>query len=211
MYLETTWRTHKAGSMNSYDADILACGLDVIFCGINPASSAATAGYNFSHPSNRFWAALHLAGFTDVRIQPQDERRLLEYRCGVTAVVARPTARAEDVSPNEFRQVRDSFETKMRHYAPRAIAFLGKRAFSIMTAQPDPAWGRQREEFADSTAWVLPNPSGRNRSFTLDALVNAYDELRIALAHVAPARSSAAVEGIQRRGRKTGTVRLPDV
>lgn len=75
----------------SYEVDILARGLDVIFCGLNPASSAAIAGHNFSNGTNRFWAVLHLAGFTDVRLQPQEERRLLEYGCGITAVVLRPT------------------------------------------------------------------------------------------------------------------------
>jgi mismatch-specific thymine-DNA glycosylase len=73
---------------------------------------------NYSNPSNRFWSALHLAGFTDVRLQPQNERRLLEYRCGITAVVPRPTNRAQDVSPEEFRQARLSFEAKVRHYEP---------------------------------------------------------------------------------------------
>src|ERR1700722_10713591 len=90
-------------ALMSYEPDILAHGLDVIFCGLNPASSAAIAGHNFSHGNNRFWTVLHLAGFTDVRLQPQDERRLLEYGCGITAVVRRPTKRAAEVSPEEFR------------------------------------------------------------------------------------------------------------
>jgi TDG/mug DNA glycosylase family protein len=74
-----------------YDPDILAGDLDVVFCGMNPAATAAVAGHNFSNPSNRFWAVLQLAGFTDVRIEPHQERRLLDYGCGLTAVVDRPT------------------------------------------------------------------------------------------------------------------------
>src|SRR5712691_9592701 len=93
-------------SLIRYQPDILARGLDVIFCGLNPAASAAVAGHNFSNRSNRFWAVLHLAGFTDVRLEPQDERRLLEYGCGITTVVRRPTKRADEVSPEEFRQAR---------------------------------------------------------------------------------------------------------
>jgi double-stranded uracil-DNA glycosylase len=69
----------------------------------------------------------------------------------------------------------------MRRYAPRAIAFLGKRAVSTMLGQPELAWGRLPGEFAGTMAWILPNPSGLNRSFTLDALVTAYAELRVAL------------------------------
>jgi TDG/mug DNA glycosylase family protein len=165
----------------NYEPDILGKGLDVIFCGLNPASSAAATGYNFSSSSNRFWRVLHLAGFTDVRLQPQDERRLLEYGCGITAIVRRPTRRAEEVLPEEFRRARRGFEVKMRQYAPRSLAFLGKRAFSSMLGPPEVAWGRSPMSFAGTMSWILPNPSGLNRSFTLDALVSAYAELRLAL------------------------------
>jgi double-stranded uracil-DNA glycosylase len=173
---------YKEVGVVSYDSDILARGLDVIFCGLNPASSAAVAGHNFSNGTNRFWTVLHLAGFTDVRLQPQDERSLLAYGCGITAVVSRPTKRAAEVSPEEFRQARLGFEAKMRHYAPRSIAFLGKRALSVMIGRPDVGWGRLPTEFAGMMAWLLPNPSGLNRGFTRDALVSAYAEFRIALA-----------------------------
>jgi double-stranded uracil-DNA glycosylase len=69
----------------------------------------------------------------------------------------------------------------VRQYPPRSIAFLGKRAFSIMIGQPEVPWGRQAMSFAGTMSWILPNPSGLNRSFTLDALVSAYSELRLAL------------------------------
>jgi double-stranded uracil-DNA glycosylase len=178
----TTWKFYQEVDLISYEPDILAPGLDVIFCGLNPASSAAVAGHNFSNGTNRFWTVLHLAGFTDVRLQPQEERRLLEYGCGITAVVGRPTKRAAEISPEEFRQARLGFEAKMRHYAPRSIAFLGKRALSTMIGQPDVGWGRLPTEFAGTMAWLLPNPSGLNRGFTRAALVSAYQAFRIALA-----------------------------
>ncbi len=164
--------------MGKYESDILAAGLDVIFSGINPASTAAVDGHNFSNRNNRFWPVLYLAGFTDVRLQPQDERRLLEYGCGITAVVGRPTKRADEILPTEFRQARPEFEAKMRRYAPRVIAFLGKRALVAMLGRSDIGWGLYPHRFAETTAWVLPNPSGLNRGFTLDALVCAYAELR---------------------------------
>lgn len=164
--------------MIEYHPDILAAGLDVVFCGINPASTTAADGHNFSNRNNRFWPVLHLAGFTDVRLQPQDERRLLEYGCGITAVVGRPTKRADEVLPAEFRQARPEFEAKIRLYAPRVIAFLGKRALAAMVGGSDLGWGLYPHRFAETSAWVLPNPSGLNRSFTLDALVCAYTELR---------------------------------
>jgi double-stranded uracil-DNA glycosylase len=164
--------------MTTYEPDILAEGLDVIFCGLNPAVSAAAAGHNFSGQSNRFWRVLHRAGFTDVRLQPHEERRLLEYGCGITAVVRRPTKRADEVSPGEFKAARLEFEAKMRRYAPRSIAFLGKRALSAMLDLPTVEWGQFPAGFAGTKAWILPNPSGLNRGFTLDALVDAYSELR---------------------------------
>ena len=167
--------------MSRYKPDILGSGLDVIFCGLNPGASAASAGHNFSSRSNRFWTVLQLAGFTDVRLQPQDERRLLEYGCGITAVVGRPTKRADEVLSEEFRKARVGFEPKIRRYAPRSIAFLGKRALSTMIGQPDLEWGQHSMGFAGTMAWVLPNPSGLNRSFSLDALVAAYSEFRTAL------------------------------
>ncbi|CAN5728236.1 G/U mismatch-specific DNA glycosylase [soil metagenome] len=167
--------------MSSYSPDILGPGLDAVFCGLNPASSAAADGHNFSNRSNRFWAVLHLAGFTDVRLQPQDERRLLEYGCGISAVVSRPTKRADEIRPEEFRAARPEFEEKMRRYAPSVIAFLGKRAFSAMIGRPDIGWGRYPEEFGAATAWILPNPSGLNRSFSIADLVKAYGELRAAV------------------------------
>lgn len=167
--------------MTGYSSDILVPGLDVVFCGLNPAASAVADGHNFSNRSNRFWRVLHRAGFTDVCLQPQEERRLLEYGCGITAVVGRPTKKADEVSPEEFRHARPGFEAKMRRYTPRVVAFLGKRGLATMIGGPDIDWGWYPNGFADTTAWVLPNPSGLNRAFTLDALIGAYSELRQAL------------------------------
>ena len=167
--------------MTGYDADLLVRGLDVVFCGLNPAATAAADGHNFSHRSNRFWTVLHLAGFTDELLRPEDERTLLDYGCGITAVVDRPTARAQAISAEEFRQERQPFDAKIRRYEPRMVAFLGKRALAEMTQTPNLSWGAQPQGFAGTSAWVLPNPSGLNRNFTLAALVAAYGELRSAL------------------------------
>jgi TDG/mug DNA glycosylase family protein len=167
--------------MTRYRSDILSRNLDVVFCGLNPAESAAADGHNFSNRSNRFWSVLHLAGFTDIRLLPQDERRLLQYGCGITAVVSRPTRSAAEVPSSEYRSARPAFEAKIRRYAPRCVAFLGKRALSAMTSQSQLSWGENPDGCAGAITWILPNPSGRNRSFTLDALVQAYSELRIAL------------------------------
>jgi TDG/mug DNA glycosylase family protein len=162
-----------------HDFDILAHGLDVVFCGINPPPETVRSGLSFANPANRFWRAMHLAGFTGAQLNAENGRQLLQYRCGLTAVVDRPTRRAQEVPASEFRRARPSFEAKIRAYDPGVVAFLGKRALSGMLGGPDIAWGRQADAFAGRTAWVIPNPSGLNRSFSLEALVRAYSELHL--------------------------------
>lgn len=169
-------------SASRYEPDILGVGLDIIFCGLNPAASAVADGHNFSHPNNRFWSVLHLAGFTDTRLRPEEERRLLGYGCGITTVVRRPTRRAGEVSSEEFRTARPGLEATIRRHAPRAVGFLGKHALATMLGKREIEWGAYGPGFADTPTWVLPNPSGLNKAFTLGALVRAYSEPRAALA-----------------------------
>ncbi len=157
--------------------DIIERHLDVVFCGINPAMSAAEAGHHFVRRSNRFWRAIHLAGFTPEEIRPENDRTILQYRCGLTAVVARPTARADQLSAQEFVAAAARFEQKITRYAPRFVAFLGKAAYSVLSNRREIAWGSQPETFGGAAVWVLPNPSGRSLSFSLDRLVGAYAEL----------------------------------
>jgi TDG/mug DNA glycosylase family protein len=157
--------------------DILAEKLDVVFCGINPALSAVVAGHHFVLRSNRFWRAIHQAGFTAEEIRPENGRTILHYGCGLTAVVDRPTARADELRTEEFAAAAAEFERKITHYAPRVVAFLGKPAYAALTQQRQIAWGAQPARFGGAAVWVLPNPSGRNRAFSLDQLVSAYREL----------------------------------
>jgi TDG/mug DNA glycosylase family protein len=162
--------------------DILADTLDVVFCGINPALSAAAAGHHFALRSNRFWRAIHVAGFTPDEIRPENDRTILHYGCGLTAVVDRPTARADQLSAQEFAAAAAGFERKIALHAPRVVAFLGKPAYAALTGQREIAWGAQPARFGGAAVWVLPNPSGRNRAFSLDRLVSAYRELWQAVA-----------------------------
>jgi TDG/mug DNA glycosylase family protein len=158
--------------------DVLKKDLVVVFCGLNPSVEAATTGHNFGSASNRFWRALHLAGFTPHRIVAEDDRTLLRYGCGVTAAVGRPTRSAGEIGRAEFRRSADAFERKVAHYRPHTITFLGKAAYAAMTGIRDPDWGGQAEAFGSARAWLLPNPSGLNRAFTLDKLVEHYELLR---------------------------------
>jgi TDG/mug DNA glycosylase family protein len=160
--------------------DIIAERLAVVFCGINPGLTAAVAGHHFVNRSNRFWRVLHLAGFTPEEIRPENDRTILQYGYGLTAVVDRPTARADQLSASEFGAAAVLFERKIARYAPRFVAFLGKPAYSALAGRQDLSWGPQPVAFGTAAVWVLPNPSGRNRAFTLDQLVGAYRELHLA-------------------------------
>ncbi|MHC8320788.1 mismatch-specific DNA-glycosylase [Pseudomonas sp. GB2N2] len=129
---------------------------------------------------NRFWRTLHLAGFTPEQVRPENDRTLLHYQCGLTAVVDRPTARADQLSADEFAAAATTFEQKIARHMPRFVAFLGKAAYCAFSGQRDVAWGLQPKTFGHATVWVLPNPSGRNLAFSPDQLVVAYRELRLA-------------------------------
>ncbi|WP_247255090.1 G/U mismatch-specific DNA glycosylase [Pseudomonas moorei] len=161
--------------------DILAEQLAVIFCGINPGVMAAAQGHHFAGRGNRFWRTLHLAGFTPQEVRAQNDRTILQYQCGLTAVVERPTARADQLSMHEFTAAAAAFEEKITRYAPRFVAFLGKAAYCALSGQRDVAWGLQPRTFGNASVWVLPNPSGRNRAFTLEQLVDAYRQLNDAV------------------------------
>jgi TDG/mug DNA glycosylase family protein len=172
--------------------DILANALDVVFCGLNPGLRAADAGHHFVGRGNRFWPVLFKSGFTPRLFEPADDRLLLNERCGLTTVVARPTASADEISVREFAGASAALKSKIEEYKPGCVAFLGKRAFSAIVDRSTVEWGPQTELFGGTGAWVLPNPSGRNGGFSFDELVLAYRELRLA-ARAGTKRNSCAV------------------
>lgn len=156
--------------------DILQPGLRVVFCGINPGKSSAHTGFHFAHPGNRFWKVIHLAGFTERQLKPEEEEHLLDTRCGITMLVERPTVQASEVGLRELREGGRGLVTKMQDYQPMALAVLGKQAFEQTFSQRGAKWGRQDITIGDTEVWILPNPSGLNRA-TLDKLVESYREL----------------------------------
>ncbi|MBN3836316.1 G/U mismatch-specific DNA glycosylase [Burkholderia sp. Ac-20344] len=159
--------------------DLIAPHLDVLFCGINPGLTAAATGHHFAGRNNRFWRVIHLAGFTPAEISPQDDRAILRYGCGLTAVVKRPTASADQLSRAEFIAAAAEFDQKLARYAPRFVAFLGKAAYAALSGRREVEWGLQPARMQGASVWVLPNPSGRNLAFGLDDLVDAYRQLRL--------------------------------
>ena len=162
-------------------SDILAPGLRVVFCGINPGKSSAHTGFHFAHPGNRFWKVIHQAGFTARQLRPEEELQLLDTRCGITMLVERPTVQASEVALQELRSGGRELVRKIEEYQPQALAVLGKQAFELAFNQRGAKWGKQPMTIGTTQVWVLPNPSGLNRA-TLDKLVAAYRELDDALA-----------------------------
>lgn len=161
--------------------DILGPNLRVVFCGLNPGLSSAVVGHHFARRGNRFWKTIHLAGFTREEITPENGELILADGCGLTTAVGRPTSRADELSRDEFEGAAAGLSAKIARYAPKYIAFLGKAAFAAIFDRKLVSWGKQDVLLGGSKTWVLPNPSGLNRSFSLDRLVRAYSELRIAL------------------------------
>ena len=161
--------------------DVIAPGLSVLFCGINPGLYTAAIGHHFGRPGNRFWPALHLAGFTGRQLDPSEEQELLSYGWGITNVVARTTARADEVTAGELAAGGRVLVEKARTFRPRWVAILGVGAYRTAFGRPKATLGRQEETLADTPVWVLPNPSGLNAHYRLEDLAEKLRELRLAV------------------------------
>lgn len=161
--------------------DVIAPGLDVVFVGINPSLWSGAVGLHFARPGNRFWRALHEAGFTDRLLSPYEGRELLKRRIGVTNLVNRATASADELDLADFRRGARRISAKVRRYRPKVVAFVGMGAYRVAFGRPRARGGRQEEQLAGATIWVLPNPSGRTAGYQMPALARAFRELRESL------------------------------
>ena len=160
--------------------DVIAPGLRVLFCGINPGLYTAYTGHHFARPGNRFWPALHRAGFTERQLDPSEERALLDRGYGVTNVVPRVTATAAELAPEEYVAGGEALRAKIATYAPRVLAVLGVGAYRTAFDRPKATLGAQPEALGATRVWVLPNPSGLNAHYQLDALAALFREVRLA-------------------------------
>ena len=158
--------------------DIVAPGLTVLFCGINPGLYSAAVGCHFARPGNRFWPALHASGFTENLLEPHEQREMLRYGCGLTNLVARATAVAVELPTDELRRGRGNLQRKVKRYGPDWVAVLGKGAYRTAFQRPKAEFGLQEEELAGARLWLLPNPSGLNAHYQPPALAKLFLELR---------------------------------
>ena len=160
--------------------DVVAPGLRVLFAGINPGLYSAATGYHFARPGNRFWPALHAAGFTDRVLRPEEQQQLLPLGLGITNVVPRATASAGELSPAEIRAGGRALTAKVERLAPRWIAIVGITVYRTAFGRPGATTGRQEQTLGGAGLWVLPNPSGLNASYQLDRLAEEFGRLRAA-------------------------------
>jgi double-stranded uracil-DNA glycosylase len=168
-------------AVNRRVPDLIAPNLKVLFVGINPGLYSAAVGHHFARPGNRFWPALHAAGFTPRLLSPFNERELLPLGYGVTNVVDRASAAADELSAAEFRAGAKSLEAKVRRFKPDTLAFLGIGAYRAAFDRPKATFGEQKDRIADARVWVLPNPSGLNAHYTPKGLSDLFRQLRLAV------------------------------
>lgn len=162
-------------------ADVLKPGLDVLFCGINPGLVSEATGHHFARPGNRFWPALHLSGFTPRQFAPSEQELLLELGLGITNVVARPSARADELTIDELRQGGAVLAEKVERYSPRVLAVLGVTVYRAAFGRKKAQVGPQVETVGGARVWLLPNPSGLNAHYQLPALAEEFAKLKASL------------------------------
>jgi double-stranded uracil-DNA glycosylase len=176
-------RPSKAELQAAYGAtipDLGAPGIRVLLVGINPSLYSGWSGMHFARPGNRLWRTLHEAGFTDRRLHPSESEAIQAAGLGITNLVARATARADELTDPEIRAGVGPLAALVTAWAPAYVAFLGISTFRIAFDRRKAAVGEQPEAFADARVWVLPNPSGLNAHYQQPDLTAAYRALRAA-------------------------------
>jgi TDG/mug DNA glycosylase family protein len=159
--------------------DVIAPGLRVLFCGINPGLYSTAAGHHFARPGNRFWPALHASGFTPGLYRPSEDRKLLELQLGITNIAARTTATADLLTKLELLAGAKLLRGKLLRYRPRVLAVVGLSAYRIAFETPKATIGLQAQRIADSAVWLLPNTSGLNAHHQPAALAKLFRDLRL--------------------------------
>jgi TDG/mug DNA glycosylase family protein len=160
--------------------DLIAHGLRVVLVGINPSLWSGAVGYHFASPSNRLWPTLQGAGFTGRRLHPSETDEVVRCGLGVTNLVDRATARADELSKAEILAGAERVTSVAERWQPTYLAYLGLSTFRVAFRRPKASVGPQPDVLGGSRVWLLPNPSGLNASYQLPDLIAAYSELRAA-------------------------------
>ncbi|MEC4021089.1 G/U mismatch-specific DNA glycosylase, partial [Streptomyces sp. H27-D2] len=149
-------------------------------CGINPGLTTAATGFHFARPGNRFWPVLHASGFTPRQLKPSEQGELISYGLGITNVAARASARADELSAEEFREGGRILTEKVRRLRPEWLAVVGVTAYRAAFDDKKAKIGPQERTIGDTKVWALPNPSGLNAHWTLRTMAEEFGRLRAA-------------------------------
>jgi TDG/mug DNA glycosylase family protein len=152
--------------------------LAVLLCGINPSLYSGATGHHFARPGNRFWPALHRSGFTDRRLAPHEQDLLPSYGLGITNLVDRATARADELTDEELRAGGERLAALVASVSPCFVAVAGVTAYRIAFGSRQTDIGPQPGTIGPARLWVLPNPSGLNASWTAPRIAEEFRELR---------------------------------
>ena len=167
--ISTPWKPSKAqllAARNMLVPDLAAKNLIVLFAGINPWLYTAAIGRHFGRPGNRFWPALYGGGFTPRLFSPFENALLLDLKFGITNIVERATACADEVTDDELRAGAQRLQAKVKRWRPTVVAFVGIGPYRVISGNKDARIGLQKALFGGSHAWVLPNPSGLNAHYS---------------------------------------------
>ena len=156
--------------------DVLAPGLDVLFCGINPGRFSAAAAAHFANPRNDFWRLLHDAGFTPRLLEPTEQSELPNYGVGVTNAATRTTPGSGDLRRADFAGSADRLERIALELGPRFIGFVGKEAYRGAFGER-PALGLQERRLGETQLFVLPSTSPANAAVPYDERLRWFGEL----------------------------------
>lgn len=176
-------RNRKQGIHNSESSlpDHLTANLSVLFVGINPGLRSAALGHHYAGPSNRFWKLLYDANLVPERLTCRDDWRLPEWGLGLTNLVPRATAGMNGLTSRDYAAGRLTLEAKIHRYRPQAVALLGITLFPLLFPLESKKTGRrpgpQPVTLHGSDIVLLPNPSGRNASYSYQAMLKAFRTL----------------------------------
>lgn len=151
----------KPPSRPSAVPDVLAHGLRVVFCGINPGHWSARAAAHFANPRNDFWRLLHDASFTPRLLAPEEQGQLLRLGLGVTNAALRTTRGSGDLRRGDFAGSAERLVQIAEELRPRWIAFVGKEAYRG-TFGERPELGEQERRLGETRLFVLPSTSPAN-------------------------------------------------
>jgi double-stranded uracil-DNA glycosylase len=159
--------------------DVLGPDLKVLFVGINPSLRSAEVGHNFARPGNRFYPALHAAGFTPRLLRPDEDGTLPAYGVGITNFVARPTRAADELAREELQAGARELDALVAKLQPRLVAILGLGAYRTALERPRATIGAQAATIGGRPVWILPNPSGLNAHYKPADFARLYAEVRL--------------------------------